>query len=221
MKRLPRPTYSIPADDAWAAAFTAWRLNGNRYVKTATMDNGQETEETNRRIMMRVLTETPEEITDEDREQGRSARGRLGSAVSLRLLKGETLTEWQATQAKICSLDTFVTGYDLAVLASFPKSYSKMLADEQIQDRLNRCEAQAMGSGRVHATVEVIKCNNSQKYDCWFVWAIDNNNRAVMFSYRQKIDPGVRVDIVGTVRDFSNRLSRLNRVKILQQEAVA
>ena len=42
-----------------------------------------------------------------------------------------------------------------------------------------------------------------------------------MFSYREDVEPGTRIDIVGTVRDFSNRLSRLNRVKILQQEAVA
>jgi hypothetical protein len=218
MKRQTRPTYSIPADDAWAAACTAWRLNGNLYLKTVSMNSGMQT---NREIMMRILTETPEEITEQDREQGRSARGRLGAAISLKLLKGETLTEWHAMQARICNTETFATALDLAVLASLPKSYSKMLADDAVQDRLNQCTEQAIGSGRVQVTAEVVKSVHSQKWDCWFVWAVDNNNHAVMFSYREEIEPGTRIDIVGTVRDFSNRLSRLNRVKILQQEAVA
>jgi len=218
MKRQNRPTYSIPADDAWAAAHAAWRLNGNLYLKAVTVDSGMQT---NREIMMRIVTETPEEITDEDRKQGQSARGRLGSAISLKLLKGETLTEWHTVQARICNLETFVTAYDLAVLASFPQSYHKMLADDSAQDRLSQCEEQAVGEGRVQLTVEVIKSVHSQKWDCWFVWGIDKNNHAVMFSYREEVEPGTELDIVGTVRGFSNRLSRLNRVRVLEQEAVA
>ena len=218
MKRQPRPTYSIPADDAWAAACTAWRLNGNLYLKTVSMNSGMQT---NREIMMQVLTETPDVITQSDREQGQLARGRLGSVISLRLLKGEILKEWHVTQARICNLETFAKAYDLAVLASFPQSYHKMLADDSVQDRLNQCAEQAVGEGRVHVNVEVVKSAHSQKWDCWFVWGIDKLNHAVMFSYREDVEPGTKLDIAGTVRDFSNRLSRLNRVKILQQEAVA
>ena len=218
MKKQSRPVYDIPADLAWAAAQTAWRLNGNLYLKAVTVDSGMHS---NREIMMRILTETPEEITESDRSQGQSARGRLGSAISLRLLKGETLTEWHTTQARICNLETFTTAYDLAVLASFPQSYSKMLTDDSAQDRLSQCEEQAVGSGRVQLTVEAIKSVHSQKWDCWFVWGIDKLNHAVMFSYREEVEPGTSLDIIGTVRDFSNRLSRLNRVKVLEQEAVA
>jgi hypothetical protein len=218
MRKQNRPTYSIPAEQAWAAAHTAWRLNGNLYLKAVTVDSGMQT---NREIMMRIVTETPEEITDEDRKQGQSARGRLGSSISLKLLKGETLTEWHTMQARLCNLETFVTAYDLAVLASFPQSYNKMLADDSAQDRLSQCEEQAVGSGRVQLTVEVVKSVFSQKWVCWFVWGIDKNNHAVMFSYREEVEPGTELDIVGTVRGFSNRLSRLNRVKVLEQEAVA
>jgi hypothetical protein len=218
MKRQPKPTYAIPAEQAWAAAHTAWRLNGNLYLKAVTVDSGMHS---NKEIMMRIVTETPEEITDEDRKQGQSARGRLGSAISLRLLKGETLTEWHTMQARLCNLETFVTAHDLAVLASFPQSYHKMLADDSAQDRLSQCAEQAVGEGRVQLTVEVVKSVFSQKWDCWFVWAVDENNHAVMFSYREEVESGTSLDIVGTVRDFSNRLSRLNRVKVLEQEAVA
>jgi hypothetical protein len=124
-------------------------------------------------------------------------------------------------QAKICNLETFVTAHDLAVLASFPQSYHKMLANDSVQDRLSQCAEQAVGEGRVQATVEVVKSVFSQKWVCWFIWAIDKNNHAVMFSYREEVEPGTSLDIVGTVRGFSNRLSRLNRVKVLEQEAVA
>jgi hypothetical protein len=90
-----------------------------------------------------------------------------------------------------------------------------------LQDQLNQCVEQAVGEGRVQLTVEVVKSAHSQKWDCWLVWGIDKLNHAVMFSYREEVEPGTSLDIAGTVRDFSNRLSRLNRVKILQQEAVA
>jgi hypothetical protein len=118
-------------------------------------------------------------------------------------------------------LETFTTAYDLAVLASFPQSYSKILTDDSVQDRLSQCAEQAVGLGRVQLTVEAIKSVHSQKWNCWFVWGIDKLNHAVMFSYREEVEPGTSLDIIGTVRGFSNRLSRLNRVKIIEEEAIA
>ena len=219
MKRQPRPTYSISAEQAWAAAYAAWRLNGNLYLKI--VDDVASGMRTNKEIMMRILTETPEEITDQDREQGRLCRGRLGSEISLRLLKGETLTEWHTIQARLCNTDTFTTGYDLAVLASFPKSYTKTLARDQVKDRLSQCEDSAVGAGRVQIEVEVVECFHSAKWECWFVQAIDHNNRAVMFAYREQLQLGICIEIAGTVKSYDNQLSRLNRVKILEEEAVA
>ena len=46
-------------------------------------------------------------------------------------------------------------------------------------------------------------------------------NRAVTFAYREQVKPGTSLDIVGTVKGFDNRISRLNRVRVLEQEAVA
>jgi hypothetical protein len=175
----------------------------------------------NKEIMMRVLTETPDQITDRDREQGRSARGRLGSDISLRILKGETLSHWGVLQARICNTETLETAFDLAVMASFPQSYSKIIDQDQIQERLNQCEDSVVGSGRVQLSVEVIECFYSAKWDCWFVKAIDGTNHAVMFPYRKQLQTGTGIEITGTVKGFSNLLSRLNRVKIIEQEAVA
>lgn len=217
MKRQPKPTYSIPADQAWAAAQAAFRINGNRYIKINDGENARP----NKEIMLEILIQTPEQIVDLDHELATACRQRLGSEISLRLLKGETLTEWHALQARICPLETITTAYDLAVLSSFPNSYNKTLARDQVKDRLSECEDVVVGAGRVNLSVEVVESFYSRQWDCWYTRAIDHANRAVTFAYREQVKPGTNLDIIGTVKGFDNRMSRLNRVKVLEQEAVA
>jgi len=217
MKKTSKPTYTIPADQAWAAAQAAFRINGDRYIKINDGENARP----NKEIMLEILTQTPEQITDLDYELATACRQRLGSEISLRLLKGETLTEWHVLQARICPLETITTAYDLAVLASFPNSYNKTLARDQVKDRLSECEDVVVGAGRVNLSVEVVECFYSRQWDCWYTRAIDQANRAVTFAYREQVKPGTNIDIVGTVKGFGNRMSRLNRVRVLEQEAVA
>ena len=100
MKRQPKPTYSISADQAWAAAQAAFRINGNRYVKINDGENARP----NKEIMLEILTQTPEQIVEQDRELAAACRQRLGSEISLRLLKGQELGEWHQIQARICTL---------------------------------------------------------------------------------------------------------------------
>jgi len=219
MKRQSRPTYSIPAEQAWAAAYAAWRLNGNLYLKI--VDDANKGMQTSKEIMMRILTETPDQITDEDREQARACRQRLGSEISLRLLKGKTLTEWHTLQARICNTEIFESAYDLAVLASFPKSYSKILTEDQIQERLNQCEDSWYDEGRRQLTVEVVRSVYSAKWNTWYVWGIDTANHAVRFAYRENIRPGRVVEIAATVAGNKDRTTILKRVRVMEQEVVA
>jgi hypothetical protein len=219
MKRQPRPTYSIPADEAWAAAYAAWRLNGNLYLKI--VDDVHGGMQTNKEIMMQILTEKPDQITDEDREQAQACRQRLGSEISLRLLKGETLTEWHTMQARICNTETFETAYDLAVLASFPKSYSKILTEDQIQERLNQCQDSWYDQGRRQLVVEVVRSVYSAKWNTWYVWGIDTANHAVRFAYRENIRPGRILEIAGTVAGNKDRTTILKRVRVMEEEVVA
>jgi hypothetical protein len=213
MKKNTTPVYSIPADQAWAAAWTAWRLNSNQYLKL-----NRDGLIANKIMMTGILLNQPELITDQDREQSRVARDRLGIDVNLRVLKGEELNEWTKLQANICLLETFTSAYDLAVLASYPKSYSKLKNNDLVEDRLSACQDHPVGTGRVQLTVESIKCIYSQKHNCWFVWAIDlDTNCAVMFSYREEIAPGARFTLLGRVRFYQDRTTRLNRVTVLEQ----
>jgi hypothetical protein len=167
------------------------------------------------------LTETPDQITDQDREQGRSARGRLGSELSLRLLKGETLDHWGVLQARICNTETLETAFDLAVLASFPQGYSKIMNEDQIQERLNQCEDSWYDQGRRQLVVEVVRSVYSAKWNTWYVWGIDTTNRAVRFAYREQIKPGQTVEIAGTVAGNKDRTTILKRVRVMGKEAVA
>lgn len=216
MKRTPKPTYSIPADLAWAAAYAAWRINGNLYLKI--VDDASGHAQTNKEILMQIVNQTPDLITEQDRIEAQACRSRLGSEISLRILKGEILGEWHTMQARLCGLETFTTAYDLAVLASFPKSYIKLQEIDQIHDRLRQCQDQAVGIGRVTLDIQVLTSFHSVKHGCWFVRGIDDQNRAVSFAWRSQLQDASHVRVSGTVKQFRDGISYLNRVKLTESE---
>ena len=69
MARYQRPVLNLQADDVWAAACAAQRING-AYLKT--IEEGKNTE-TNRQIMDNFIANT-DLITEADREQGQAVR---------------------------------------------------------------------------------------------------------------------------------------------------
>lgn len=205
---------AVDADLVWSAACTAYRLN-NGYLKQPEVIGDQVVRHTNRDLVHRALS-NPELITDADREQARDCRRYMASAVTLQALKAE-LGEWAKITAKVCSLDTIDSIYDLSVITAMPQSYIKQLKKESVEARLARCESGVIDKigDKVELAVEIMRSNYSAKFNTWFVSAITDDNYSVFFAYREAINPDTHVTIRGTIKRHADSATQLNRVKIV------
>jgi hypothetical protein len=203
---------AVDADLVWAAACTAYRINGG-YFKEPEMIGDQVIRPTNRDLVRRALDQDSL-ITDADRELARNCRRHMAAAVTLQALRSE-LGEWAKITARVCGLDTIASTYDFSVITAMPHSYVKKLKKESVDAQLARCDRLIGEPGdKVELAIEVVRNNYSAKYNTWFVSAVTKDNHAVFFAYREEIRPESTLNIRGTVKRHTDRATQLNRVKI-------
>ena len=214
MRKTRDTIAAVDADLMWAAACTAYRLN-NGYYKQPELVGDQVVRHTNRDLVEQALANAVL-ITDADRAMGADCRRHLASSVTMQALRTE-LNEWAKVTARVCSLDTITSRYDMAVITAMPHSYARQLRKESVDARLARCNEGAVGNigAKIDLNIEVIRSNYSEKFNTWFVSAITDTNYSVFFSYRESIEPETHVAIRGTVKRHNDRSTQLNRVKVL------
>jgi len=214
MRKTRDTIAAVDADLMWAAACTAYRLN-NGYYKQPELIGDQVVRPTNRDLVEQALANAAL-ITDTDRAMGQDCRRHMASAVTMQALRTE-LNEWALVTARVCSLDTITSRYDMSVITAMPHSYARQLRKESVDSRLARCEEGAVGNigAKIDLNVEVMRSNYSEKFNTWFVSAITDSNYSVFFSYRESIEPETHVTIRGTVKRHNDRSTQLNRVKVL------
>jgi tellurite resistance protein len=214
MKKTRDTIAAVDADLMWAAACTAYRLN-NGYYKQPELVGDQVVRHTNRDLVEQALANAVL-ITDADRAMGADCRRHLASSVTMQALRTE-LNEWAKVTARVCSLDTITSRYDMAVITAMPHSYARQLRKESVDARLARCNEGAVGNigAKIDLNIEVMRSNYSEKFNTWFVSAITDTNYSVFFSYRESIEPETHVAIRGTVKRHNDRSTQLNRVKVL------
>lgn len=221
MSRTKKVVRSFPTLDVVAAACAAQRING-KYVKynmpegNFIDDQGQIVKLiTNRELVYRHL-ENPEKITDADREMAVSIKD-FYKGYTFKVLSGAYLSEFDRDVMKILEDENCKeTGYNIAVLASIPGVYLKAKQRKDADIRVRSCEGGYIGKigERLYLTIEVLKSVFSQKYGIWFISAVTINDQAVFFSYKQELNAGSRLDIVGTVKRQDNNQTQLNRVTL-------
>ena len=215
-------THSV--DNVWGAACAAQRINGS-YVKE-TQYQFDETKQTtvvvkqrNRDIMADILA-NPAVLTVEDIAQGQQCRKFLQQDITLRGLKGK-LTEFDTAVSKTIavseSFDTVKHKYELAVVASLPASHQRSLARQDVDSRVRQTTGGYVGAvdAKVAFDVEVVSANFSHTYNIFWVTAITQDNQAVFFSYKSKLDTGSWIHVKGNVKAHRDGKTQLNRVKIV------
>lgn len=213
MKKTRDTIAAVDADLMWAAACTAYRLN-NGYYKQPELVGDQVVRHTNRDLVEQALANAVL-ITDTDRAMGADCRRHLASSVTMQALRTE-LNEWAKVTARVCSLDTITSRYDMSVITAMPHSYARQLRKESVDARLARCEGLVGSVGdKVELAIEVMRGSYSEKFNTWFITAITDTNHSVYFSYRESIEPETHVAIRGTVKRHNNQATQLNRVKVL------
>jgi hypothetical protein len=205
------PKINFQADDVWAAACQAQQVNGT-YVKL-----GHETQNTNRQIMFRLLEDT-NQITDENREQGKKVR-QYYQAFTFKILKGIKLSDFYNNAMVISNRDMITANYDIAVIASLPQSYECGMKRANVDQRITFATGGYIGqpSDKVTLNIEILKMNYSQKWNTTYFTGITSEDQVVFFAYNHidRLEIGDTYTIQGTVKTHRDNSTQLNRVKVI------
>jgi len=224
MARYQRPVHNFNADDVWAAACAAQRINGD-YVKMVTsyatneeiLPNSLQTpaKQTNRMIMDRLLADQSL-ITEADREQAKLVRGYY-KGLTFKILKGKKLSDFDNTAMVIGNRDVIESTYDVAVIASLPSCYLRAVKRDNDVRKLENARGGLIGrvGDKVKVNVEIVRSSFSQQYNTYFISGVTTNDQAVFFSYKQAIDSGKLIIAEGTVKRHGENTTQLNRVKVI------
>ena len=206
----------ISQTQAWAAACAAYRLNGNEYLKTGLLPAGTKS---NQELVKEVLANGG--ITDSDQVQGQTVRDYISKVVTMAMLKG-TLDTWGQEMARVSQLDVIADSYDLHIIASLPATYARYLERERVHERLTgtSTDYDAKLGDKIELDVEVLENKYSQKWATYYVTVVDTDNRAWYFAHRRSLTKGEQYTIRGTVKRLADRMVQLNRVRLLDKEAV-
>lgn len=216
VSKAPKVTINYNADDVWAAAVVAQRING-AYVKLSMISESDPTltKKSNRQIVESLLADTTQ-ITDEDREQGKKVRAHY-QAFTFKILQGKQLNEFNNTAMLIANRDVITSNYDVAVIASLPATYNKSVKREDVSRRINFARGGFVGevSDKVTLNIEVLKQLYSEKYGTWYLTGITGEDQVVFFACRENYDAGTFLTVTGKVKSHRENSTQLSHVKVL------
>jgi len=220
--RAPERPVAWTADTVWAAAATAYRVNGGEYLKDheyARDDQGLWTETVlrrrNRDVMKQALDDASM-ITEQDRDLGARARDWLGKKLLMSTLKGTPMSEFETACQRMVTLEDFDewnTRYELALVPSQIKSYEEAVQLEAAMEGI-RNEPVAPVGDKVDLEITVVKSVYSQNYGVYFITAVTPSKQAVFFSFRERLSNGHQCRIRGTVKAHRENSTQLNRVRV-------
>jgi hypothetical protein len=214
--------YQHPAERVWAAACAAYRINGGYYKYPEVTDEGRITRPSNRELVRLYLADACDHfVTASDYEQGRKCRQDLSNASTLAALKNR-LTEWGELSARMASLETVTTDYEVSVITAMPKSWEQNNLREHTDSRLAHCDADPVGrlNERVELSGEIVRSNYSNRFNTFYTTVITEDNRQVFFAYREQLSVGQQIRFCGRVKRHADRATQLSRVKLVEQEVV-
>jgi len=198
------------ADDVWTAAVVAQRINCG-YDKVGT-----ESKPSNRSLMLQAL-EKMIPVTEDDRELAAKVR-KYYQAKTFKVLQGVKLSEFDNNAMVLANRDGLGGNFDLAVVCSLPSCYERSVKRDQIDNRLGQASGGFIGAvgDKIIRTVEVIKCNYSMQWNCYFVSVLTTDDEPAFFSLKSQAEIGTVMMIQGTVKAHRDNITQLNRVKVIK-----
>ena len=218
MKRQPRDVREYSADEVWAAAAYADRVNDGYYLREPeNVLNPDGTWRPGRPPNKRLLAEAlanADLVTDADRDIGREAWHWHQGRCMMDGLRGE-LRDFKKTLFEAVSQTAFLSTETMymAVIASQIRAWRAGVAEEQARDDVVSGYLAEVGT-KVRAPITVIRSVFSQNYNVFFVTAKTESRHIVFFSYRDRMEPGSRCEIAGHVKAHRDDSTQLNRVKV-------
>ena len=212
MARYQKPVpLNLNADDVWASACMAQRLNQGYIKVSEDAPAGQ----TNRNLVTKFLADITQ-ITDEDREQGKLVRA-FFQGYTFKILKGIKLSEFDNLAMLLSNRDIIDTNYDVAVITSLPSGYERGMKRQTVDQRISFAKGGLVGrvSEKVSVSIEVLKSFYSQQWNTNYITGITSDDQVLFFAFKQPLEVGKMYDLYGTVKAHRDNVTQLNRVKIL------
>jgi hypothetical protein len=216
MVRKSKTAAVVDTDLALAAACAAYRIQVNQYVKvgeTRFIDGQVVALKSNKQYIMELISD-PTDITDLDRDQAKLVRAYYQS-LTFRLLSGKYLPDLD-NKAMSLAQDDVISKRDLGLIAYLPRGYESAQRRRAVDERLSDASGPVLAKlgQRVTVQTEIVRCYYSENYGVYFITALTDGNSVVSCSSRNKIEPGTRATITGTVKGYRENQTQLSRPRI-------
>lgn len=218
-KRKQDQIVKIPADIVWGAACAAQRLNG-RWIRTREYDSEtQKSYQANKEIMREIMLNTPELITDQDREQAKLVRTYWRNKL-MEVLAGSA-NSFTKQAVEVAGQEEFIHTefFAFGTIAYLPEGYNRGM----FRDAVNMAKSEALirsnHFGRIGEKVSgkaiVIECRYSEKWTTHYITAKFGDN-VILFSFRNRLENNQEIILSGTIKSHRDEgLTQLNRVRIM------
>jgi len=220
--RADKRSVAWSAETVWAAAAYAHRINGGEYLKDPEYAKDDEGLWTDRVLRLRNRDVTKQAlddhsvITEEDRDLGLRARDWLSKTTMMKTLRGTVLSEFEQGLQRAVTMtefDEWGCRYELALVASQIRAYEQAVQLEAAMEGISAEPIADIGA-KVDVEITVVKSVYSQNFGVYFITGITADQRAVFFSYRDRLANGHQCRVRGTVKAHRENSTQLNRVRI-------
>jgi hypothetical protein len=207
------------AEDVWAAAFAAYRVNG-QYVRAGDVVMGTKEDNTiyqmpsNRSLMAKFL-EASDIITDEDHIEGQACRAHF-RALPFRMLSQPNVSQFEQSVYLASEMESFESMKNFGLIACLPNIWPTIKA------RIDADMRFAFSSGYVGKIGEkvtisgtVLECVFSKAWVTHYVRFLTDDEKPVRFSLKLALEIGSRITIAGRVKSQADNCTRLSRVKVI------
>jgi hypothetical protein len=210
---------TISADLMWTAAAYAQRINGS-YLKEPVMSADPVpvvVKYPSANVMKDALGDNSL-LTDQDRQVGESARQWLNKRIVFKQLSGK-VNDFDRVVGEALQITEFNLQRDKYyrnVIASQIQAYQHGIRLEEAQKRMkNDTEQLGQIGDKVACVVEIVTAIYSKNYHVYFMNAITDNDQMIFFSYRDRLLPGEKHRLKGTIKSIKSDATQLSRVKLL------
>jgi len=212
MKNIQTVAYS--AEDIWAAAVYAQRINKGYYKDDEFNADGECVREANRTVAKNALA--LDKITKADRTKGTEVRKFISSRLMLNAITRK-LNDFQKSLSRAVELEEFVVPQDrmlIGIVNSQIAQHERAMKEEQLtKDSVYG----TYGKMKERLDIELKPVSRFWLTD-WGTFrynAITKDGYKTSFYFRDKLEIGDAVKVRGTVTKHTNDTTTINRVKVL------
>lgn len=211
-------TTAWSAQDVWAAAYLANRVNGGYYKVSEYNQDGQLVKMQNRSLMLKALEDVTQ-IPADDYQGGEQARTYIKNRCLLKTLKG-TARDFDVAVARASDSEYFDQSdrYALALIASQITSYLSGVREEHILSQANRSAGYLAPVGdKVEVNAVPYRVIWSNNYGTYFVSALTDSKQLIFFNCKNRMVVGGNYQIRGQVKSHQDDVTRLSRVRMVDK----